>query len=231
MPKVSVIMRTWNRAAYLPEAINSVIAQNFQDWELVVVSDGCTDSTPKLMAHYTAKDPRIKYFQKPHTGIGDTGNFGISQSTGEVIVQADSDDIQLPEKIDIALVGLEDADFTYSGFYYCNPKGDVWQYVSPKDFTIENIKKNEAAAGESIAFYRYVWEKTPYRSELSINDDAGFLVDLYKGGWRWSKVDLPSFKYRMMEDSTSYARKDEVDKLTLELYAELDGSTEGVRIK
>jgi len=230
MPKVSVIMRTWDRAAYLPEAINSVIAQDFQDWELIVVSDGCTDSTPKLMSYYTNLDHRIKYFQKEHTGIADTGNYGIEKSTGEVIVQADSDDIQLPEKIDIALEGLEDADFTYSGYYHCNPKGEVWQYVSPKEFTITNIKKNEAAAGESIAFYRHVWEKTPYRKELEINDDAGFLVDLYKAGWKWSMVDKPSFKYRMMEQSTSYARKDDVNKSTLELYKELDGSVDGIKL-
>lgn len=230
MPKVSVIMRTWNKAAYIAEAIESVLNQNFKDFELIVVSDGCTDSTPKLMEYYLKKDPRVKYFQKEHTGIADTGNYGISKSTGEIICQADSDDIQYPDKIDIAIEGLAKADFTYSGYHHCNVKGEPWQYVSPKPFTIENIKRNEACAGESISYWRRVWDKTPYRTNLEINDDAGFLVDLYKAGYKWSFVDKPSFKYRMLPSSTSYARKAEVDKSTLEIYKELDGTIEGIKI-
>lgn len=229
-PLFSVIMRTFNRSAYLAEAIESVLGQIETDFELIVCDDGSTDSTPKLMEYYLARDRRVVYLQKPHTGIADTGNYAIARSKGKIIVQADSDDVQLPTKLSVAKKGLVDSDFTYSGFYYCNPKGEVWKEIHPKEFTIENIKRNEACAGESLSYWKYVWEKTPYRTELEINDDAGFLVDLYKAGWKWSIMDEPTFKYRMMKTSTSYARKAEVDELTPKIYQELDGTTDGIKI-
>jgi len=232
-PLVSVLMRTYNRADYLAEAINSVINQTYSNWELLIGDDGSTDSTERLVTYFLKKDPRIKYFKKDHTGIADTGNFLADLANGDILCQADADDIQLPDKIDIVLEGLDDPeiDFTYSGYYHANPKGEIWQYIPPKPMTIENIKRNEVGAGESIAYRHHVWEKTPYRQEMVINDDAAFWVDLYKAHYRYSIVDKPSFKYRMLADGTSYAKKDEVDQLTLEVYKELDGSTEGVKLK
>jgi len=226
----SVIMRTWNRAAYLAEAIESVLKQTQPDFELIVCDDGSTDSTPKLMEHFLKKDKRIVYLQKPHTGIADTGNYAIAHSRGEIIVQADSDDIQEPNKLEIYKEAFkDDVDFVYTGYYHCNPKGEIWQEIHPKPFTLENIKKNEACAGESIAYRKYVWEKTPYRTDFEINDDVPFTHDLFKAGWKYKMVDKPTFRYRLLANSTSYAKKDEVNKSTKD-YWEKEGDSKGLRL-
>lgn len=187
-----------------------------------MVSDGCTDSTPKLMDHYCKKDKRIKYFQKPHTGIADTGNYGIERATGDYISQADSDDIQLPQKLEIVEEGLNDGyEFTYSGYYHCAPNGDIWDYCQPKILTPENIKDCSAICGTTISYPKKTWEKTPYRKELAINDDLGFAIDLYKEKYNYKMVDKPSFKYCLMRTSTSYQHKKAVDESTAIIVKEL----------
>lgn len=231
MPLFSVIMRTWNRAPYLAEAIESVLNQTCKDFELIVCDDGSTDSTPKLMDHYLQKDKRIVYLQKPHTGIADTGNYAISRSKGKLIAQADSDDIQEPQKLEIYKKAFtKGIDFVYTGYYHCNIKGEIWNEVHPKEFTLENIKKNEACAGEAITYRREVWEKTPYRKEMKINDDLGFSYDLFKAGYNWKLVDLPTFRYRLLPSSTSYARKNEVNESTKEFWRQNGDSLEGLRL-
>lgn len=221
-PLFSVIMRLYNRADYLAEAIESVLKQTITDFELIICDDGSTDNPKPVIDYYLKRDSRIRYIRKKHTGIADTGNYAIERSLGKYIVQADSDDIQLPNKLEIALEGLKTADWTYSGYYHCNTKGEIWEYCSPKALTIERIKACDAVAGESIAYHRYVWEQVPYRPELKINDDYGFVWDLYKSGFSWNFVDLPSFKYRLLSDGTSYSKKKQVDKLTAQINKEID---------
>lgn len=232
MPLFSVIMRTYNRASYLAEAINSVLNQTEPDFELVVCDDGSTDSTEKLMAYFTKKDPRVVYLKKPHTGIADTGNYAIAHSHGQLIVQADSDDIQLPDKLAIYKEVFADAavDFAYTGYYHCNPKGEIWQEIHPQEFTLANIKNNTVCAGESLGYRKKVWEQTPYRADYVTNDDVPFLYDLYQAGWKWKLVDKPTFKYRLLKNSTSYAQKQAVNDLTKKFWKETDGSDSGLRL-
>lgn len=232
MPLFSVIMRTWNRAAYLGEAIESVLAQTEKDFELIVCDDGSTDSTAKLMEYFLQKDKRIMYLKKPHTGIADTGNYAIARSNGEIIVQADSDDIQEPNKLEVYKKAFKNkaTDFVYTGYYHCNTKGEIWQEIHPKEFTLANIKKNEACAGESIAYRKEVWLKTPYRKEMVVNDDLGFTYDLYQAKYKWKMVDIPTFRYRLLANSTSYANKEAVNKSTTNFWLSNEGSMEGVRL-
>jgi glycosyltransferase involved in cell wall biosynthesis len=64
--KVSIITPTYNRADFLPVAIESVQAQSLPDWEMLIVDDGSTDNTAELVNRYSAQDSRIRYFQQPN---------------------------------------------------------------------------------------------------------------------------------------------------------------------
>jgi len=92
-PKVSVLMATWNRAAYIGQAIQSVLEQTFKDWELIVVDDGSTDNTPSVVAGWMKKDKRIKYVKLSHIGrIAIVSNAGLRETSGEYIAILDDDD-------------------------------------------------------------------------------------------------------------------------------------------
>ena len=106
MPLVSIIMNVRNGAAFLRDALNSVMAQTFQDWELIVWDDCSTDDSAKIVAEY--RDPRIRYYLSPDdTPLGPARNAAIRKATGEWLAFLDQDDIWLPRKLEqqMALAG------------------------------------------------------------------------------------------------------------------------------
>ncbi len=95
-PLVSVIIPTYNRAWALKKAIDSVLEQDYKNFELIVVDDGSTDETEALVKKY---EKSVKYIQQPNMGVSTARNKGISASAGPFIAFLDSDDYWLPEKL------------------------------------------------------------------------------------------------------------------------------------
>ena len=92
-PAVSVVIATFNRAAYLPETIDSVLNQSFKDFELIVVDDGSTDDTRAVLAGYGS---RLRYFYQKNAGPSAARNFAVRQAEGTWLAFQDSDDLSLP---------------------------------------------------------------------------------------------------------------------------------------
>lgn len=97
-PLVSVIIPTYNRGRIVKEAIDSVLAQNFTDFELIVVDDGSTDNTQDILSSYK-KD--IIVFHQENKGVSSARNRGIVSASGQFIAFLDSDDLWLPKKLSI----------------------------------------------------------------------------------------------------------------------------------
>ena len=95
-PLVSVIIPTYNRAWALKKAIDSVLEQNYKNFELIVVDDGSTDDTEALVTEYAKS---VKFIQQPNLGVSAARNKGISISSGALISFLDSDDYWEPEKL------------------------------------------------------------------------------------------------------------------------------------
>ena len=97
MPRVSVIIPTYNCDRFLPEAIDSVLMQTYQDYEIIVIDDGSTDQTCQVLESYQNK---IRYFYQENQGSAVARNLGIKQAQGEFIAFLDADDFWiLPEKL------------------------------------------------------------------------------------------------------------------------------------
>ena len=94
-PAVSIVLPTYNRAGFLGEAIASVQAQSFADWELLVIDDGSSDGTGALAANYRA-DPRIRFVAQRHTGHAAARNLGLRLARGALIAYLDSDNLWFP---------------------------------------------------------------------------------------------------------------------------------------
>jgi glycosyltransferase involved in cell wall biosynthesis len=95
MPTVSVIIPTYNRAWALTRAIDSVLAQDFNDLEIVVVDDGSVDDSSKILQSY----PQIVVVRQDHRGVSAARNTGIARAAGPLIAFLDSDDVWLPSKV------------------------------------------------------------------------------------------------------------------------------------
>lgn len=96
MPKISVIIPTYNRAKYICEAIDSVLNQTFRDFEINVVDDGSTDNTKEVLNKYGNK---IRYFYQENKGVSTARNLGLHNTQGEYIAFLDADDTWLPFKL------------------------------------------------------------------------------------------------------------------------------------
>ncbi len=109
---VSAIITTYNRAIFLAEAIDSVLAQTYfkknpADWELLVVDDGSTDSTPEVVAGYQQRFPGVRYVRLDHGGVSRARNQGLKLTGGEFIAFLDSDDLWLKDKIQVQMSYLK----------------------------------------------------------------------------------------------------------------------------
>jgi glycosyltransferase involved in cell wall biosynthesis len=103
-PRVSVVVPFLNAGRFLPEAVDSVFAQTYQDWELLLVDDGSSDRSTELARHYAARVPaRVHYLEHPgheNRGSSASRNLGISHARGAYIAFLDSDDVWAPTKLE-----------------------------------------------------------------------------------------------------------------------------------
>lgn len=90
--KFSIIIPCYNTEAYLGKCIESIIAQTYDDWEIILVNDGSTDYTAKIMKYYVQQDARIKAFYQENQGVSMARNHGIKEASGDYIMFCDSDD-------------------------------------------------------------------------------------------------------------------------------------------
>lgn len=107
-PRVSWLIPVYNGEAFLAEAMDSVLAQDFSDFEVVAVNDGSTDRTGELLAGYAARDPRVRVIAQPNGGIVSALNAGLAQCRGEIVARMDADDVALPRRLSFQ-VGYLDA--------------------------------------------------------------------------------------------------------------------------
>ena len=162
---VSVVIPLFNKGAYVRRALDSVFAQTFQEFEVIVVDDGSTDDGPEQVRAY--EDSRLRLIQQPNSGPGAARNRGVRDSKCEYIAFLDADDEWLPDYLRISFESIKlntDCDLTVSGWYQDYPKssscgghvnivdinerifrkkiGGIWKIKSPvEDQVLINITK------------------------------------------------------------------------------------------
>lgn len=116
-PMVSIIMPVYNAQRYLRETVESVMAQTFQEFEVLAVNDGSTDESLKILQEYAEQDERIRIIDKENSGVSDTRNVGIAQAKGEYLAFLDADDLLSPEYL---AVMADAAQRTGADMLVCN---------------------------------------------------------------------------------------------------------------
>lgn len=125
MPRISVIMPVYQAENFLEQSVGSVLAQSFQDWELLLVDDGCRDGSPKLCDRFAQQDQRVRVFhRKKNAGVSEARNLGLHEARGEYIAFLDSDDAFLPGTLDTLLELLERTGADSAGCAHLNVTPD-----------------------------------------------------------------------------------------------------------
>jgi glycosyltransferase involved in cell wall biosynthesis len=105
MPRVSAIIPTYNRKAFVLEAVASVLAQGYGDYELIVVDDGSEDGTGEALRRYGGQ---VRYTYQDNNGVSSARNHGLELAEGEFIAFLDSDDLWLPEKLGVQVAVMDE---------------------------------------------------------------------------------------------------------------------------
>jgi glycosyltransferase involved in cell wall biosynthesis len=138
MPQVSIIIPAYNRSALISETLDSVLQQNYADWECLVVDDHSTDDTKEIIADYALKDNRIKYIlNKRSKGAQGARNTGVDEANGKYLIFLDSDDLLagncLYERLKFADQS-DDFDFyCFATAVFASKPGDtnlMWNYIN-----------------------------------------------------------------------------------------------------
>ncbi len=106
-PKVSVLMPVYNAERYLAEAVESVLAQTFTDFELIALDDGSTDTSLSLLNRYAAQDDRVYVVSQPNRGVAHTRNDLLRLARGEYVAVLDADDVAMPARLDRQIAYLD----------------------------------------------------------------------------------------------------------------------------
>jgi glycosyltransferase involved in cell wall biosynthesis len=128
VPRITVIIPTYDRANLVGESIESVIRQTYSDFELIIVDDGSTDNTRDVVNSY--KDPRIRYVYQENRGVSAARNTGIKLTASQYIAFLDSDDLYVENALEITLNCLEshpDVGFSYGQCYISRVGGQVYR--------------------------------------------------------------------------------------------------------
>ncbi|MEM9914603.1 MAG: glycosyltransferase family 2 protein [Planctomycetota bacterium] len=117
-PEISVLMCAYNAQRYLAETMRSVLNQTFEDFEVVVVDDGSTDETPRILDTFAQSDPRVRVITGPNAGIPQAANVGLAACRGEFIARIDSDDIAKPRRLETQLAYMKNNDLVACGTWH-----------------------------------------------------------------------------------------------------------------
>lgn len=206
-PLVSIIMPCYNAERYIAQSIESVLAQSYQNWELIITDDASTDKSVEIISKYSKNDDRISVMvPDEHQGIARTRNMSISRARGRFMAFLDSDDIWYPEKLEkqVNYMLENDLAFTYSSYeiidYHGNPKNRV-----VKDAGVMSYKKylrNTIICCGTVVVDR---EKTGHFATpiIKTSEDMSLWLSIMRRGFDAYPVPGPLHKYRITPGSAS----------------------------
>ena len=211
-PKISVIVPVYKVEKYLPECIESVLAQTFEDFEMILVEDGSPDNSGAICDAYAARDPRVRVFHKENGGVSSARNLGLDHARGEWIGFVDPDDwIEREMYGTLYNAGTEnDADFVWCDFW---TESDSMVALHRQD-VVSADAKNMISAFLSGRLHGSVCTKLTratvlrenkiyFSTEIGYCEDLLVSICLAKQVRRMEHVPLPLYHYRVREGAAT----------------------------
>ena len=196
---VSIILCTYNRAALLPRAINSVLKQTYDNWELIVVDDGSKDKTRALVEEYSKKEERISYFHQFNAGLASARNTGMRLAIGDYLCFLDSDDefapLHLEERVRYLGRGRNWAvDFLHGGMKLIGSREK--RYVVDLTDPSKKIHLSKCHVGGTFFFRRDVLKRVKTFKPIPFGEDFDFYTRVEKY-FTVRKVHYPTYIYHL----------------------------------
>ncbi len=222
---VSVIMPTYNCAKFIGETLDSIKAQSYENWEVIIVDDCSKDNTKEIVDKYIAEDQRIKYYcLETNSGAAVARTEAMARAEGEYMAFCDSDDLWMPDKLERQLAFMQENDYAFT----CTAYEQIDEESASLGKIIKTVKKTDynrllldCPVGNSSVMYNV--EKMGKFEVPNIrkrNDDALWLQMLKKEKYIWGMPDV-LMRYRIRKNSIS-SNKLKVIKYHWILYREIE---------
>lgn len=221
MPKISVLMSVYNRADYVGEAIESVLNQTIDNWELVVINDGSTDNSEEVISRYAS---HLTYCSQSNHGMAGGLNHALRLSNGEYIAFLSSDDKLMPdslENLSAVLDNSPDISIAHSDGYVCNESGHIfnlfskYMFIPPVSDLLEQLAiDNVVNIVDSALTRRSSLEKVdgPFDEGMHGFEDWDLCIRLAALNEKFFYIEKPTFIYRIHQGQKSSPKSSISDK-------------------
>ena len=218
---VSVIMPAYNCEKYVVEAINSVLAQTYKNWELLVLDDGSKDNTLQIIEEFSQKDSRIKALPNgKNMGVSATRNRGIELASGDWIAFLDSDDMWEPLKLEkqFEVVENKSAEFLFTGSSYISEVGEPFKgiFEVPEKITYKRLRNQNVISCSSVLVKKKYFENIKMEKD-EMHEDYAVWLRILKLGVTAYGVNEPLLIYRISRNSKS-GNKMKTVKMTYKVF-------------
>ncbi len=212
-PAVSINLCCYNGEKYLEETLQSIFAQTYKDWELVIINDGSTDSTEKIIKKYISLGRSIVYHYQENAGLGAARNMALELSSGSIIAFIDQDDLWLPEKLEkqVPLFDAPDIGLVYCDTIFFNQKGENQRFYHNrpywKGWCFSQMLSGYFLSLETVVIRRSALEGLEewFDPRFSMIEEA----DLFRRiaySWKLDMVNEPLAKWRVHFESLTWKK-------------------------
>ena len=214
MSLVSVIVPVYNAAKYLPQCLESLLAQTYANFEVICIDDGSTDNSLQILEDYQQKDLRIKFFSKKNGGPSLTRNYGMKKAKGEYVCFLDSDDFVDSAFLEIMLKEIQDADVVVCSYQDVDANGEFSPDKKELAYTVKRWRAPEYFS-KSKDMGLTVWGKLYRRSILEgyefdencfFSEDVLFHSAVFAQNLKLNVFDAPLVYYRHTPNSLLHAK-------------------------
>ena len=216
-PLFSIVIPVYNSAKTIRECLESIVTQSFPDFEVIIVNDGSTDETEKIVKSFSENDSRIKLYGFPNSGVSETRRRGISFSTGEYILQVDSDDTINSELLDRLAQVICKFEFPEVIRFQCELVGDNPQKNHQRYNCHENLcrimsgmdaLKLWSKPGKKYALYwlfcfkKSVFAELLFLPQLRCHEDLALIPILIAKATTVIGIDYVGYNYTYVSESS-----------------------------
>lgn len=184
---VSVIVPVYNAANTIEDTVYSALNQTYENLEIIIIDDCSSDHSLEILSKIKRSDRRVRiYNNKKNSGVAQTRNKAISLAKGKYIAFLDSDDLWMPNKIQLQLNALQDqsADICYTAYNLVDENEVVSNKINvPKHQTYEMILKENSILCSSVLSKREILKQNPFKVEF-FHEDLVLWLELLKSGYK-----------------------------------------------
>jgi glycosyltransferase involved in cell wall biosynthesis len=209
-PLVSIISPTYNHEKFVADCIESVLAQTYQNWEMIIIDDGSTDGTFNIASSYAQRESRIKAFTQKNIGIfrlGESYNFALSHSTGKYVAVLECDDIWFPDKLETQVADLEQKPeclLSWGRAYLSAIDLSFNYYLAPKNDEDMTLFFNKPVGS---FLKKFIYATLIPALTLVIRRDALIEIGGFRQGFNLPLVDIPTTLELLMKGEFTFIDK------------------------